>query len=59
MILYNLWQAVNLLLRRGKQHHYGETKRNGYWITKLFMLFCRPSVLNSMGESDLDYAEWR
>jgi IS4 transposase len=59
MILYNLWQAVNLMLRRGKQHNDGETKRNDYWVTKPFMLSCRPPVLNSMGESDLDYAEWR
>jgi len=59
MVLYNLWQAVNLMLRRGEQHHGGETKRNGYRVTMPFMVSCRPSVLNSMGESDLDYAEWR
>jgi len=42
MILYNLWQAVNLMLRRGEQHHDGETKRNGYRVTMPFMVsaFC-------------------
>ncbi len=45
MILYNLWQAINLMLR-GEQHH-GETKeKKGYRVTMPFMVAIFGARLN-------------